>query len=260
MQAPFICAALLFSVPCNANAQTQAEKPAFDVASVKPMEEPVAGFGMGPGAAAGRPLIPSVASLMATLEFRPGNVGTSPIGTTAAKVILEAYRLKPEQISGGPDWLYFDRFQLQAKAEGAGEDQLRLMLQTLLGERFHLVTHRETRRMPVYFLVPDHGGPKLREWKLGGPFPMLPDDRHDNKFIERGPIAHLADVISRRPDVARPVLDSTGLKGDYLFFVGWSRGADFLSAIQKQLGLALKSGRAPLDVLVIDRIDQPAAN
>ena len=115
MRASFICAALLFSVPCNAYAQTQAEKPAFDVASIKPMEEPVAEFGMGPGAAAGRPLIPAVASLMATLEFRPGNVGAGPIGITAAKVILEAYRLKPEQISGGPDWLFFDRFQLQGQ-------------------------------------------------------------------------------------------------------------------------------------------------
>jgi uncharacterized protein (TIGR03435 family) len=163
MQASFICAALLLSIPCSGYAQTQAAKSAFDVASIKPMEEPVAGFGMGPGAAAGRPFIPAMGLFMGKLEFRPGNVGTSPIGITAGKVILEAYRLKPEQISGGPDWLFFDRFQLQAKAEGADEERLRLMLQTLLAERFHMVTHRETRRMPVYFLVPAKGGPKLKE-------------------------------------------------------------------------------------------------
>jgi uncharacterized protein (TIGR03435 family) len=260
MQASFICAALLLSIPCGAYAQTRAEKPAFDVASIKPQEEPVAGFGMGPGAAAGRPFSPVISSLMGKLEFRPGNVGTSPTGITAAKIIHEAYRLKPEQISGGSDWLYFDRFQLQAKAEGAGEDQLRLMLQTLLAERFHLVTHRETRRIPVYFLVPAKGGPKLQEWKSGGSFPTLPDDRHDNKFIERGSVAHLADLISNRPDVALPVVDSTGIKGNYLFFVGWSQGGDFIGAMKKQLGLTLKSGRAPIDVLVIDRIDKPDAN
>jgi uncharacterized protein (TIGR03435 family) len=262
MAASFICAALLCSVPCNAYAQAQAEKPAFDVASIKPMEEPFAGagFGMGPGAAAGRPFIPAMGSLMGTLEFRPGNVGTSPIGITAAKLILEAYGLKPEQISGGPDWLNFDRFQLQAKAESAGEDRLRLMLQTLLAERFHMVTHHETRRMSVYFLVPAKSGPKLREWKRGGPVPTLPDDRHDNKFIERGPAAHLADLISSRPDVGLPVVDSTGLKGNYLFFVGWDQGGDFIGAMKRQLGLTLKPGRAPIDVLVIDRIDRPDAN
>jgi uncharacterized protein (TIGR03435 family) len=260
MQASFICAALLLSIPCSGYAQTQAAKSAFDVASIKPMEEPVAGFGMGPGAAAGRPFIPAMGLFMGKLEFRPGNVGTSPIGITAGKVILEAYRLKPEQISGGPDWLYFDRFQLQAKAEGADEERLRLMLQTLLAERFHMVTHRETRRLSVYFLVPAKGEPKLKEWKSGSSFPTLPDDRHDNKFIESGSVAHLADIISRRSDVGLPVLDSTGLKGNYLFFVGFNDAADFLYDMKKQLGLTLKSGKAPIDVLVIDRIDPPDAN
>lgn len=260
MQASFICATLLLSVPCSAYAQTEAGKPAFDVASIKPVEEPVPGFGMGPGAAAGRPFIPTMGGLLGTIEFRPGNVGASPIGITAAKVILEAYRLKPEQISGGPGWLYFDRFQLQAKAEGADEDRLRLMLQTLLAERFHIVTHRETRRLSVNFLVPAKGGPKLQEWKTGGSFPTLPKDRHDNKFIERGSVAHLADIISRRSDVGLPVLDSTGLKGNYLFFVGFNDVGDFLDDMKKQLGLTLKSGRAPIDVLVIDRIDPPDAN
>lgn len=260
MKASFICAALLLSVPCGGYTQTQAEKPAFDVASIKPMEDPVARFGMGAGAAAGRPFIPVMGGPMGMLEFRPGNVGTNPVGVTAAKVILEAYRLKPEQISGGPDWLYFDRFQLQAKAENADEDRLRLMLQTLLAERFHMVTHRETRRLPVNFLVAAKSGPKLREWKSGAALLTLPRDRHDNKFIEHGSVAHLADIISRRSDVGVPVLDNTGIKGNYLFFVGFEEEDDFLRELKKQLGLTLKSGRAPIDVLVIDRIDQPDAN
>lgn len=262
MRATFICAALLLSIPCRAYAQPQAEKPAFDVASIKPVEQPVAGFGfgMGPGAAPAGAVMRLYGNFMDALEFRPGNVGTQPSGVTAGKLILEAFRLKPEQISGGPDWLYVDRFQLEAKAEGAGEDRLRLMLQTLLAERFHLATHRETRRLSVSFLVPAKGGPKLREVKRGSPFHTLPDDRHDNKFIDRGSIAHLAEVISNQPTVAQPVVDSTGLKGNYLFFVGWDQGGDFVGALQKQLGLKLKSGRAPIDVLVIDRIDQPDAN
>jgi uncharacterized protein (TIGR03435 family) len=260
MQAFFICAALLLSIPCRAYAQTQAEKPAFDVASIKPMEEPVAGFGMGPGAAPGSPFIRMVGSLMGALEFRPGNVETQPIGITARKLILEAYHLTPGQISDGPDWLDVDRFQLQAKAERAGQDRLRLMLQTLLAERFHLVTHGEIRRIPVFFLVQATSGPKLHEWKRGDLIATSGADRHDNKFIEHGSVAHLADVISTQPNVARPVVDSTGLRGDYLFFVGWNRGGDFLGAMQKQLGLKLKPGKAPMDVLVIDRIDKPDAN
>jgi uncharacterized protein (TIGR03435 family) len=260
MQASFIYAALLLLIPCRAYAQPQAEKPAFDVASIKPVEQPVAGFWMGPGAAPVGPGMRMLGNFMDTLEFRPGNVGTQLTGVTAGKLILEAYRLKPEQLSGGPDWLYIDRFQLQAKAEAAGEDRLRLMLQTLLAERFHLVTHRVTRRLSVSLLVTAKGGPKLRELKRGSPFPTLPDDRHDNKFIDRGSIAHLAEVISNQPTVAQPVVDSTGLKGSYLFFVGWDQGGDFVGALEKQLGLKLKSGRAPIDALVIDRIDQPDAN
>jgi uncharacterized protein (TIGR03435 family) len=63
-------------------------------------------------------------------------------GVTARRIILEAYRLTPYQLSGGPGWLDTDAFDLEAKAETANGNQLRQMLQTLLAERFQLVVHR----------------------------------------------------------------------------------------------------------------------
>jgi uncharacterized protein (TIGR03435 family) len=71
-------------------------------------------------------------------------------------VIRSAYQLKEFQLLGGPGWMRSDRFDINAAAPGDGEVpfvRLRAMLQTLLAERFSLVTHRETRELPVHALV-----------------------------------------------------------------------------------------------------------
>src|SRR5208337_3976872 len=73
-----------------------------------------------------------------------------------------AYGLQDYQISG-PDWLRSERYDIAAKAAGATTgDQAKLMLQTLLAQRFQLTLHRETKDLPVYALVPAKGGHKLR--------------------------------------------------------------------------------------------------
>src|ERR1700679_3740836 len=71
------------------------------------------------------------------VRFLPAMVSSFPGGTSTRQIILAAYHLSPYQLSGGPDWLDADMFDLEAKAETpTDENGLRLMLQTLLSQRF----------------------------------------------------------------------------------------------------------------------------
>jgi len=71
-------------------------------------------------------------------------------------LIAEAYRVQPFQISGGPGWLDSDEYDIDARAEASvTRERLRLMLHTLLEERFRLSLHRETREVRVYTLMVD---------------------------------------------------------------------------------------------------------
>jgi uncharacterized protein (TIGR03435 family) len=225
----------------------------FDAASIKPFS------GGGGGRSGGADVIPPRV-ISGGLRFSPGRVVSAPGGVTAGKMILEAFHLAQYQLSGGPGWLDSDRFDLEAKAEGANENQLRQMLQTLLADRFKLVPHRETKEMPVYALVVAKNGPEFHEWKAGDPLPAFGSGGHPNNFRDVGTMQRLTDTLSSRPDVGRPVLDKTGLRGVYLFYVEWDEDEDFLPAMQRQLGLKLEPERGPVDNLFIDHIEKPGAN
>ena len=90
----------------------------------------------------------------------PGRLTASaPVG-----VLMEAaYQAQSFQIIGGPAWIESDGYAVDAKAAGNPEhEQMMLMLQSLLEDRFQLKVHRESREMPLYTLVPARGGLKLR--------------------------------------------------------------------------------------------------
>ncbi len=73
-----------------------------------------------------------------------------------------AFGVQPYQLAGGPGWLRSERFQIEAKAaDNVTRDRIFLMLQALLQSRFRLQTHRETRELPVYALVPARNGLRL---------------------------------------------------------------------------------------------------
>jgi uncharacterized protein (TIGR03435 family) len=124
-------------------------------------------------------------------------------------------------------------------------------------DRFQLVVHRETREMPVYALMVGKNGTKLREWKEGDP---TPEFHGTNNFRDRGTMQHFADFLCDGPGVDRPVLDKTGLKGVYSFYVEWDDDQDFLHAMQEQFGLKLESQKGPVDVLTIDHVEKPSSN
>jgi uncharacterized protein (TIGR03435 family) len=174
---------------------------------------------------------------------------------TARQLILQAYQLKPYQLSGGPDWFDSDRFELEAKGANAGApDELRQMLQTLLAERFQLAIHRETRETPVYVMSVAKSGFKLREFKAGDPRPTPPPGTN---FIFTETMSSFADAVSSAAD--RPVLDKTGLTGIYIFEFQIEPGGDILTAAQT-IGLKFEAQKAPIETIIVDRIEKPSEN
>jgi uncharacterized protein (TIGR03435 family) len=254
---------VLLAFACSlSHTQTSEKRLAFDAASIKPVAAPV-------GRGAGTALAPNGGGF---LRFTPA--GVSGTRVTTERMVLAAYNLRTGQLAGAPAWLESDWFALQAKAETtADESRLRLMLQTLLADRFKLVAHHETRELPVYSLTVSKNGPKLHELKAGELIPTdskalaaLGMDRPTlngtvaGTLMDHGTIPHFLDVISGLPDVDRPVVDRTGLKGDYILFLQWDTDGRFLDEVGQQLGFKFVAEKAQVDVLVIDHIEKPDAN
>lgn len=131
--------------------QDAAPPPAFEVASVRP------------SAGAGGQAADERARGWGDVT---GRVALMQIPLMA--VLLRAFGLQPYQLSG-PAWLNADPFDIFANVPaGAPKEQIPLMFQALLAERFKLRFHRETQVAPVYALVVAAGGPKMKE--------PLPDD------------------------------------------------------------------------------------
>jgi uncharacterized protein (TIGR03435 family) len=191
-------------------------------------------------------------------------------------LIMDAYQLnESSQVSGGPSWMSADsvRFDIAAVAPGerapSGED-VRLMLQTLLADRFQLKVHREKKETPVYALVIAKNGPKLKE--------SAPDEESSVRTggVRTAEIT-LANVTTERLAIQissgldRPVVDKTGLKGHYDVKLNWipefagppppgSDGVSLFTALQEQLGLKLEPQKASIEILVIDHAEKPSEN
>ena len=231
-----------------------AATPAFEVASIRPHDGPLH-----------RILGYDVSGPRLTLEGYPIN-----------GLIREAYNLEFYQIvippSVAQQEIYYD---VVAKAPGAvapTRNEFRAMLQALLAERFHLQFHREPKEMPVYSLVVAKGGPKFKASE-----PEAISGAHigvngRNQFLAatRYTMPQLALGLRDAIGVDRPVLDKTGLTGEYDFRIEatlLSRGRtpefgdlSVFTAVQDQLGLRLVPDKAKLEVLVVDRIEKPSAN
>jgi uncharacterized protein (TIGR03435 family) len=217
-----------------------------------------------------------------------------------------------------PDWVRNTRYDIEARtAEPATKDQMRLMMQSLLAERFKLAVHWEMREVPVFALVlatPGMPGPQLTPHPASDDCATtaLPENSDGNAGggaqgthaatanaalpIPCGMIARLpastqgthgfggrnvtmrmlAESMPFQTGLAtleRPLIDKTGLTGGFDFSIDWtppedmgqpgdvgSFGAPFREALRKQLGLKLEPLKAPVEVLVIDHVEQPSEN
>ena len=193
---------------------------------------------------------------------------------TLKRCIMGAFGIGPNQILGGPGWLDSDRYEIVAKAEQPVDDDgvLMAMLQTLLAERFKLAFHRETRTIPAFVLEVAKNGPKLERAENGESTTHNGRGLIDAKVIT---MDRFAEVLSRQMD--RPVVNHTGLEGSFHVKLEWTpetskqvtprpdgaaieSGPSIFTAIQQQLGLRLRSQKAPVEVVVIDYVERPSEN
>lgn len=198
-------------------------------------------------------------------------------------LIAAAYSLNPKAISGGPEWMETDRYDIVAKTPGETRPDLDVqmaMLRALLGDRFNLAFHREEKDLAIYALTVAKNGPKLKESTAAPtePLPLtarvFPD--HVSLPGRNSTVQQLAWVM-QRAIVDRPVVDRTGLSGHYDFDLEWTaddtqfggiiRGTpsqpvrpDLFAALQEELGLRLEATRGPVETLVVDRLERPEAN
>ena len=207
-------------------------------------------------------------------------------------VLSEAYDLPPFQFSR-PDWLDEVRFDFSAKIPpGTSKEAFHVMLRNMLIVRFHMVVHREKRDAQLFDLTVAKNGPRFKEAipkdtpQSDGPpgklkrdadgFPVLAPGTtmaivpgHARLQSENRPISWFAGQISNQ--LHGPVVDSTGLKGNYDFLLSWafaennnSGVADvgqpyesaLLSAVEEQLGLKLQRKRGQVEMLVVDHMEK----
>jgi uncharacterized protein (TIGR03435 family) len=202
------------------------------------------------------------------------NLGTARHGeltltnTTLSECIRYAYALPSDDQVAGPDWVKdkLVRFDIIAKAApDTPVDQLRLMLRTLLDERFLLKLHREPRPIPHYALVVAKAGSKLKTARSDAP----PARGYGLARISRNDMSMdtFAMLLSRQ--MRQAVLNQTALNGTFDIDLEWTpdrpgsddSGPTVFTAIQEQLGLRLEPRKDALEVLVIDHAEKvPLAN
>ncbi len=265
---------LVFLAAAIGDAQTQ---PTFAVASVRPSNS-----------ADQRPFF----------TFDAGQVTANNV--TVKRLIQSAYGIKDFQVSGGQGWIGTDLFDISAKPESPVKpDQIMLMLQSLLAERFQLVIERSTKDMPVYALVLAKNGPKFKAAQesdpnipelRGGPEPPAGSPRLRMSIVRRGRLtsqgADMAGLAAQLSNVlGRSVVDKTGLRGTYDLKLEWAPdesqvsnfqamgvpegfgapaadwpGPTLFTALEEQLGLKLDSQRGPVEMFTIERVERPTAN
>jgi uncharacterized protein (TIGR03435 family) len=201
---------------------------------------------------------------------------------TMVDFISTAYGISDtDLIVGGPAWLERDRFDIAAKApQGASPENVKLMLQNLLADRFKLSIHKDSRPMPGYVLALGKDKHKLKEASGPGagcqgspapqPPPPVPVNRGTCRGVTMEEFAQLLRQIAGQY-FNGPVLDQTGLKGYWDFDVAFTpfpalqrAGSDAITIsafVERDLGLKLDQGRVPAPVYVVDSVEQrPTAN
>lgn len=181
--------------------QAQKTRSEFDVASVKPSA-------------------PDRYNSFAIRNAPGGRVQL--LGAPLRMILMEAYDMQAFQISGGPDWVRNDRWDIEAKADGTEGRLPRAdrdaMLQALIADRFHLMAHQESRQMPIYTLEVNKKGPNLAEH--AGPDQEFRPGPGGSLRVKKGGTVALAAWLSRQ--LGREVLDKTNLKGEYDYSLEWT--------------------------------------
>jgi uncharacterized protein (TIGR03435 family) len=199
---------------------------------------------------------------------------------TMVDLIKMAYSLDAEKVVGGPSWIDYDRFDVVAKTKrGTSPEALRVMLQSLLADRFGLIVSPETKPMPAYVLSAGKSQPRLKVADGSGSagcktlgFVTLNGGRYTRvgcRNVTMSAFAVALPSLAARFLGAHQVMDSTGLEGMWdleLQFptqlaAGPVTSSDLFEAIDKQLGLKLSVEDVEQPVLMVKGAnEQPSAN
>jgi uncharacterized protein (TIGR03435 family) len=246
---------MLLSLTLGMLIAAQGAAPAFDVATIKPV------------------------------ELTPGNynanLGSTSHGTlqmtnvTLSDCLRFAYTISNDVQIEGPAWIRNKdiRFDVTAKtAPDTPRAQMLLMLQRLLTERFQLAMHHEQKERS--YLALSSGKNALKMLSVPADAPNPSQITVSGRIIsQRMPMSILVTLLSRF--TGQPVVDMTGLDGFYKLHLEWTPesltpsgatdpaagGPSVYTAVQEQLGLKLESHKGPLDVLIVDHAEKvPAAN
>jgi len=237
------------------------DKPArltFEVASIKPSE---------PGGRGG------------AMKVLPGGQEFIAQNFPLKLMIARSHWVPPRQVSGGPDWMDSELWDIQAKANRPGftREQMIEMLGNLLEDEFKLRLRKDLREGPVYALTIDKSGLKM---KVNGspedyeiPIQGGPDGVTIGKRVAMDRLCFTLGSFLQNNE--RPVIDKTGLTGFYDFTLSFlpelppefdreklppemlSRPSLF-EAVRSQLGLKLESTKGPVEYYVVEHIEKPS--
>lgn len=265
--------------------QSAASRPSFDVASVKVNNTPFTPTGPRPSVTIEGGLFSATLCTLTCLLSFAYDLGMNDMSTVVPQL--------PKQMAS-------QRFDVKARAAGnPSKDQVRLMLRSLLVDRFRFAMHYETRQLALYNLVlakPGKLGPQMQPYgneppcataatpapsvTIAGGFPaacggprFLPSNQPGLVRVgsRNMSMQQLADTLGALGGLDRPVLDRTGLAGNIDFLIEWDRkdvtnptaeatGPTFVEALQDQLGLKLESDTGRVKTFVIDHIEEPSPN
>jgi uncharacterized protein (TIGR03435 family) len=193
---------------------------------------------------------------------------------SALNLISMAYRIPGSRVVDAPGWARDARYVIEARAPGISTlAEAGPLVMSLLRDRFKLVARNETRETPVYLLhvVRSDGalGPRMRRAEPGCSNGQLPPEACRTKF-ETGklvaPALNIGTLVTMLTGASgREVINETGLSEFYNIDLEWAPtpdadGVSIFTAVREQLGLRLDSGTAPLNVVVVERIERPSAN
>ena len=205
---------------------------------------------------------------------------------TLHDLINLAYWLHPKQLSGEPAWTESDKFDMTGKPDAPGQpnvDQMKMMIQKLLADRFQLKFHFEKKDLSAYAVRITKTGSKIiksQDDPKGLPgFYFGRAASGTTLTFRNSPMSQVTAILQNFLD--KPVVDQSGLAERYDFTVSFTLDAaqavrlggaptsapdnpdaapDVFAAFQQQLGLKLESTKAPVDVMVVDKLEKPSEN
>ena len=198
-----------------------------------------------------------------------GGGSLEAFAVTLRDLIAEAYDVNDQSIAGTSNWTETERYNIRATAgRPATRPEFRTMLQDMLADRFHLTIHHEPTRMKAYALVVDKGGRKLTpKEEVFHPAPTPPGQT----IMEFGhtipDLLRLLNTVAAQRDIGHPVVDRTGLTGQYHIALTGESGpnpdgpgikfkVDYFSAL-RELGLRLDPIDESFDRIVVDSATKP---